>query len=174
MFSIPEQLSLASKAMVEAHLVSANAFAQAAFESGNTLVELNVGAFKKTLAALTAAGEQLLTVRDTQQFSSLATQHSQQAMERIRDYGRQAADLVQDSRSKFSRVAESEGAASRQKVVELVEAVKKAPAAAAAPLNTFFKTAFPAAHEGYDRFVQAGESTLAKGAKAQREELSAS
>jgi hypothetical protein len=48
-------------------------------------------------------------------------------------------------------VAETEGAASRQKVAELVDAVKKASAAAMAPLNSFFKTAFNGASDRADQ-----------------------
>jgi len=162
MFSIPEQLSLAGKAAYEAHLASVHAFAKAAFDSSQTLIELNVEAFKKSLAASTAASGQLLAVRDPQQFSSLAVEHTQQAMDRVRDYGRQASDLARDSRAKFSQVAESEGATSRQKVAELVDAVKQTPAAASTPINTFIKSAFTGAQEGYDRLARSVQAAVAE------------
>jgi phasin family protein len=158
MFSIPEQLSQAGKAAYEAHLASVNAFAQAAFDSGHTLIDLNVEAFKKSLAAAATAGGQLLAVRDPQQLSTLAVEHSQQAMERARDYGRQASELAQNSRAKFSQVADAEGATSRQKAAELVDAVKQVPASATTPINTFFKTAFAGAQEGYDHLTRSAQA----------------
>lgn len=162
MFSIPEQVTLASKAVFEAQLVSANAFAQAAFDSGATLAELNLNAFKNTLAAVTEVSGQWLTARDSRQLVDFAAGQSQRLLQllqqQLRDYGNEAATLAQESRARFARIAEAEGAASREKVGELLQAVKSAPAAAVAPLNTFMKTAFAGAQEGYDRFAQAGKA----------------
>ena len=155
MFSISEQLSLAIKAFFDAHLVSTTALAQAAFDNGVTVVDLNVDAVKTSLAAATVATHQLMSVKSTQEWMSLTANQSQLALERAHAYGRQAADIAQGSRANFSRVAETEGAASKQKLVELVDAVKTAPATAATPINKFFKTAFDSAQAGYDQFTRA-------------------
>ncbi len=155
MFSILDQLSLASKAVFEAQLTSAAAFAQAAFDSGVGVIELNVEAAKSSVAAATVATNQLLSVKDMREWMSLAGNQSQLAMERVGAYGRQAGDLVQDSQSKFSSVAETEGAASQHRMAELVDAVKKAPAAAITPLNSFFKAACNGAADGSDPLTRA-------------------
>lgn len=159
MFSIPEQVTLASKAVFEARLISANAFAQAAFDSGATLADLNLNAFRNTLAAVSEASAQWLAARGSHPLASLGAEQSQLLLrllqQGIRDYNSEAATLAQESRVRFTRIAEAEGAASREKVANLLQAVKNAPATAAAPLNTFLKTAFAGAQEGYDRFAQA-------------------
>ena len=161
MFSFTEQLAQASKAFFEAQMVSAAAFAQAAFDSGVGTIDLNVDAFKSSMAAATVATRQWLTVRDAQEWVSLTNNQSQLAMQRATAYGRQAADAAEGSRARFSKVAETASAASKQKVVELVAAVKQSPAAAITPLNTFLKSAFDNAQAGYDQFTRAGQQTVA-------------
>lgn len=162
MFPIPEQLSSASKAVLESQLISANAFAQALFDSSKTALDLHVAAVKTSLEAASQAGSQLLAARDTQEFVSVSTNYSQQALERARDYGQQATALAQDARAKLAEVAEDEIANSKQKVGDLIEAVKQAPSDANAPLNTFFKSAFDRAQAGYDQMTKAGKQVQAQ------------
>lgn len=157
MFSIPEQLSTAGKGVIEAQLSGTHAFAQALLDSSKILIELNVAAFKNSLDAASQAGSQLIAAKDTQEFFSLSSNYSQQAMERARDYGQQATTIAQGTRAKLSEVAETELANSKQKVGELVEAVKKAPGDANAPLNSFFKSAAENVQAGYDKFTEAGK-----------------
>lgn len=158
MFTISEQLSLATKAVFDAQLVSAIAFAQAAFDSGVTVIDLNVEAARTCMAAATVAANQLLSIKDPQEWMSMTASQSQLALDRIHAYGRQAADIAQGARDKFSRVAQTEIAASQQKVSELVDVVKQAPTVVAKPLNSFLKTAFETAHAGYDQFTRAGQA----------------
>jgi glycine cleavage system regulatory protein len=94
MFSILEQFSLASKAVFEAQLASTAAFAQAAFDSGVSVIELNVETAKSSVAAATVAANQWLSVKELRESMSLTGSQSQLAMERIGAYRRQATDLV--------------------------------------------------------------------------------
>lgn len=153
MFTISEQLSLAAKAVFDAQLVTVTAFAQAAFDSCVTIIDLNVDAAKTCMAATTVAANQLLSARDPQDWLSMSATQSRLALDRAHAYGRQAADIAQGAQAKFSRVAETEIAASQQKVIELVDVVKKTPAVVVKPLNTFLKTALQTAHAGYDQIT---------------------
>ena len=147
-----EQLSNATKAVFDAHLASATALTQALFESSKTLLELNVTTFKQSLTAATEASGQLLAAKDPQEWLALTTNHAQQALERARSYGRDAKEVGEGARSKFSSVAENELATSKQKVGELVDVVKQVPTAAAAPVGEFFKSALEKTQEGIDQF----------------------
>lgn len=151
MFTLPEQLSLATKAVFDAQIVSATACAQAAFDSGVAVIDLNLEAAKTCMAAATVAANQLLSIKDGREWMNLTTGQSQMALDRLHAYGRQAADVAQGAQAKFSRLAETEIAASQQKVIELVDVVKHAPAVVAKPINTFLKTAFESVHAGYDQ-----------------------
>lgn len=155
MFSFTEQFTLASKALLETQMASATALAQAAFDGGVTLVDLNVDALRTGLAAATVAARQVMSVKTPQEWFSATASQSQLALQRVGAYGRQANDIARDAQSKFSGVAQTEIAASKQKVSELVEVVKKAPAAVVTPINSFLKTAFDSAHAGYDQTTRA-------------------
>lgn len=162
MFPFPEQLSAAGKAVLESQLTSAHAFAQAVFDSSKTALDLHVAAVKTSLEAASAAGSQLILAKTPQEFVSLSTTYSQQAVERARDYGQQATELAQGTRAKLTEVAETEIANSKQKVGDLVDAVKQAPSDTNAPLNSLFKGAFERAQAGYDQLAQAGKQVQAQ------------
>ncbi|MET3130122.1 phasin family protein [Oxalobacteraceae bacterium GrIS 1.11] len=164
MFAFSEQLTRASKAVIEAQLLSATAFAHAAFDCGTTMIDLNADALRTSLAAATVASRQLLEAKDGGEWARATAKQSQLAMERIGSYGRQAAEIARGAQAKFVRVAQNEGAVSRQKVEELVDVVKKAPSSAATPVNSFLQTAFEGAHAGYDQTTQAGQSAAERGA----------
>ena len=161
MISLSEQLSLAAKAFFEAQMASAAAFAQVALDCGASMIDLNVDAAKSSMAAAAVAANQWLAVRDVQGWMSMTNNQSQLALQRATAYGRQAADFVQGSRARFAGVAETQGAASRQKGVELADMAKQAPAAAITPINTFLKSAFDNAQAGYDQMARAGQQAVA-------------
>jgi phasin family protein len=170
MITLAEQLSLAAKAVLDAQLVSAAAVAEAAFDSGVTMTDLNVEAAKTCMAAYTVAANQLLSIKDPQEWMSMTASQSQLALDRVHAYSRQAADIAHDAQAKFARVTETEIAASQQKVSELVDVVKQAPTVMAKPINSFLKTAFQTAHEGYDNFtspVRAAAESLPSGSGAE-------
>jgi phasin family protein len=166
MFAFSKQLSFAAIAVFDAQLVTANAFAQAVFDSGVTLIDLNVDATRTCMAATTVAANQLLSVRDPQEWLNLVATQSRLALDRAQAYGRQAADIAQGAHAKYSRVAETEIAASQQKVVELVDVVKKAPAVAVKPLNTFLKTTLQTAHAAYDQMTPLADGVSGRGGQA--------
>lgn len=157
MFAIPEQLSIASKGVLAAQLSGAHAFSQALLDSSQTLIELNVTTLKNSLDAASAIGSQLIAARDTQEFVSLSNNFSQQAIERARDYGQQASSIAQGTRAKLTEVAETELAHSKEKMGELVDAVKKAPGEAGTPINSFFKSAVDSVQAGYNKMAEAGK-----------------
>ena len=173
MINLTEQLSRAIRAVFDAQLVSATALAQAAFDSGVTMIDLNVDAAKTCMAANTVAANQLLSIKDPQEWMSMTANQSQLTLDRVHAYGRQAAGFAQEAQQKFSRVAETEIAASQQKVIELVDAVKQAPTVVAKPINSFLKTAFQTAHEGYHNLtspVRTSVESLPSGSGAERSE----
>ncbi|MDC8757712.1 TIGR01841 family phasin [Janthinobacterium fluminis] len=161
MFSLSEQLTLASKAVLETQLASATALAEAAFDSGVNVIDLNVDAVKTSLAAAGEATRQWLAVKNPLEWFSATASQSQLAIDRAKAYGRQAGDIAQGAQAKLASVAQAEIAVSKQKVGELVDLVKKTPAAVATPINSFLKSAFDGAHAGYDKTTPAGQPAAA-------------
>ncbi|SIP95639.1 phasin family protein [Janthinobacterium sp. TND4EL3] len=151
MFSFSEQWALAGKALVEAQLISAQAYAKAAYASGASVVDLQLDAARTALAAATVAGNELLSAKDPQALLQLSRAQSQLAIERIDAYGRQAKDVAQETQEKFASVTKGEFAASRQKFDGLLQVVKQTPVPLIIPFNNFLKTTFGGADEGYDK-----------------------
>ncbi|MEC5159895.1 MULTISPECIES: phasin family protein [unclassified Janthinobacterium] len=158
MFALSEQLTRAGKAVLDAQLASASAFAEAAFDSGVTVVDLNVDAVRTALAATTVAAGQWMAVRSPQQWFSAASAQSRLALDRASAYGRQAGDIAQGAQARLAAVAHKELAVSKQKVGELVDVVKQTPDAVATPINSFLKSAFVNVHEAYDKTTHAGHA----------------
>lgn len=151
MFSFSEQWAMAGMAVVEAQLSSAQAYVQAAVESGASVLDLQLDAARTALAAATVAGNQLLSVKDTQALLQLSRTQSQLAIERIGAYGRQAKEVAQENQEKFDTLTKGEFAASRQKFDELLQVVTQTPVPLIIPFNNFLKTTFGGADEGYDK-----------------------
>lgn len=120
MFSYPEQFTQATKSLIEAQLSSFTAFTQAAFDSGVSVLDLNMDAVRTSLAAATVAAKQLLSTTEPQELLSFTASQSEQARGQVQAYGRQAAGLAHAAQARFRQ------------------------AAAAAPMNSFFKTAYAA------------------------------
>lgn len=160
MFPMTEQLSRAAKALAEAQVNSVTAYLRATLDSGASAAELQADTLKTTLAAATVTLRQLLTAKDAQEWFGLAASQPQQAFERVQAFGRQAGDIARGAGAAFSRVAETEAAAARQKVGELVEAAGKTPAFGTQPINSFLKTAIDNVHAGYDQMTRAGKPQL--------------
>ena len=151
MFSFSEQLSQAGKAIYAAQVNSAQVLAEAAFQGGARLIDLQLDAARSLLAASTVAAQQLLSARDPKTLLELSRTQSQLAMERIGSYGRQAKDVAQENQENFTAVTKGEFAASRQKFGELLQAVKDTPFPLINPFNNFLKSPFGTADEGYDK-----------------------
>lgn len=120
MFTNPEQFTQTAKSLIEAQINSFSAFTQAAFDSCASVLDLNMDTVKTSLAAATVASNQLLSAKEPQELLSLTASQSQQVRDRAQAYGRQAAGLASAAQARFSQ------------------------AAAAAPMNSLFKTAFAA------------------------------
>jgi len=165
MFAISEQLSQVTKSAIDQQWFGLASFAQAAFDAGVGVVDLNVDAVKASMAAAAVATNQLLCVRDGRDWLSLTTGQSQQALERASAYGRQAAEVVSAAHERFSTIAQSKLAVAGEKVVESAAVVKKTQIRGLAA-NTLSKIALGEAQEGYDLLVRAGKKATAETAAA--------
>ena len=161
MFAISEQLTQATKAAIDQQLFGLANCAQAAFDAGVGVVDLNVDAVKASMAAAAVATNQLLCVRDGRDWLSLTTGQSQQALERASAYGRQACEVVSAAHECFSTIAQSKLAAAEETAVESAAVVKKTRIRALAA-NTLSKITLGEAQEGYDIPVRAGKKATAE------------
>jgi phasin family protein len=96
MFTIPEQLSTASKSSLEANLAVLTSLSTKAFEGVEKIIGLNLITAKVSLDDSTAAAKQLLAAKDPQEFFSLAAAQAQPNMEKVIAYGRHLASIASD------------------------------------------------------------------------------
>lgn len=172
MFAISEQFSQATKAAFDEQLLGFSTFAEAVFDSGVGVIDLNVDAVKASMAAGAVASNLLLAVKDGRDWMSLTSGQSQQAFERASAYGRQAVELASTMREHFSTIMPGKLLVAKEIIVESAVAVKKTPIRAL-PASTSSKVAVDIAQEGYDIPVRAGkkateESAVAIGASVTR------
>jgi phasin family protein len=104
MFTLPVEYLNASRSLFDSQLKGANALWRTAFDSGASLLDLNVQATRAGLEAANAASSQLLQVSDAQQFVTLATVQSEQAVERAQRYGREWAGVASAVNSRFGQL----------------------------------------------------------------------
>lgn len=151
MFLFSEQLSDAGKAVYDAQLASTRALFQAACSGGAKLLALQLDASRAALQAASAAGSQLWSAPSPENLLQVSRTQSQLAIERIGSYSRQAKEVAQATQEQLHAVTKGEFAASRQKIDELLQVVKAAPAPMVIPFNNFLKSPFAGAEEGYDK-----------------------
>lgn len=100
----PEQYSQA-QSLIEAHIRSFDICAQAVLQSSAGLVDLQLDSVKNALATATEASDHMLSLKDPQDWLSLATVQSQQALDRAQAYGRHAAGIASDAHALLTQAA---------------------------------------------------------------------
>jgi phasin family protein len=163
MFTSPDQFSAATKANFEAQLATMTALTNKAFESVAQLVDLNVSAAKASFENSTATAQQLLSVKDAQEFFSLSAAQSQPNAEQVLAYGRSLANIASSTQAEFTKAAEAQIAETTRKVSALVDDVAKNAPAGSENAIALLKSAIGNANASY--------AQLTKGAKQAAEAL---
>ena len=101
----PAALVNATRNLAESQLAGYNALMRAAFESGASLIDVNVHATRAGIAAANAASNELLFVREVRDLVCLTASHSQQALERAQRYGRQMAGVASAAHDRLGELS---------------------------------------------------------------------
>jgi phasin family protein len=103
--AFPPELVNISRELAESQLAGCNALVRAAFESGASLLALNVDATRDGIAAANAVSNQLLFVREARDLVCLTASQSQQALERAQRYGRQVAGVANTAQQRIGELS---------------------------------------------------------------------
>jgi len=95
-YTLPAEILYVARTFADSQLAGCRALAQAAFDSGATLIGVNVNAARAQLAAANAASKQLLFLRDPQELVALTASQSRLALDRAQAYGRHVAGVGKD------------------------------------------------------------------------------
>lgn len=154
MFAIPEQFSAASKASFEAQLSLITALTNKTFEGVEKIVDLNLNVAKASLEESNAAAKQFLSVKDPQEWLTLAAAQAQPNAEKALAYGRHLAGIASGVQAEFTKAAEAQIAETSRKVLELVEEVSKNAPAGSENAVALLKTAIGNANAGYEQLTK--------------------
>lgn len=103
--ALPAELVNVTRDIAESQLAGCNAWLRAAFESGASLVELNVHATREGIAAANAVSNGLLFVREPRDLVCLTASQSQQALERAQRYGRQVVGVANTAQDRLGELS---------------------------------------------------------------------
>jgi phasin family protein len=172
MFTTADQFSAVTKANFEQQLAALTSLTNKAFESVAQLVDLNVSAAKASLENSTAAAQQLLSVKDAQEFFTLSAAQSQPNAEKVLAYGKSLATIASTTQAEFTKAAEAQIAEASKKVTALVDDIAKNAPPGSEKAVAILKTAIDNANASYAQLTKnakqaadAIEENLTKAAK---------
>jgi phasin family protein len=157
MANIPEQIAAFNKQQLEAALN----MAQAAAEHMEKLSELQYKAAKSAYADSVNTLRQLVAVKDVNQFTSLATDLAQPAMEKTSAYAKDLYSTMAAAQMQLATTLEQQVADFNNNVMGLLDnAAKSAPPGAEASVAAL-KTAMQSANTVYEMMVKAARNMAA-------------
>jgi phasin family protein len=154
MFTTADQFSAVTKANFEQQLATLTSLTNKAFESVAQLVDLNVSAAKASLENSTAAAQQLLSVKDAQEFFTLSAAQSQPNAEKVLAYSRNLATIASTTQAEFTKAAEAQIAEASKKVSALVDDIAKNAPAGSEKAVALLKSAIDNANASYAQLTK--------------------
>ncbi|MBS1210052.1 MAG: hypothetical protein H6R19_2450 [Proteobacteria bacterium] len=151
--SLPEQISTANKASIEAALTLANT----AFASAEKLATLNLNTARAILEDSVANAKTLLGAKDAQELVSLQAALAQPTVEKIVSYGRSVYEISAAAQEDITKILESQLSEVNKNVsAALDKAAKSAPAGSDVAVAAV-KSAIAAANSAYDSLNKAAK-----------------
>ena len=151
--SLPEQISTANKASIEAALT----FANTAFASAEKLATLNLNTARAMLEDSVATAKTLLGAKDAQELVSLQSALAQPTVEKIVSYSRSVYEISAAAQEDIGKILESQLSEVNKNVsAALDKAAKSAPAGSDVAVAAV-KSAIAAANSAYDSINKAAK-----------------
>lgn len=160
MISVPEQFSAATKAYLDSQLALFTTLNGRLIENVEKIIQLNVDIVKTSSQESEAATKQLFSAKDANELLHLNTAQTRPMAEKVLAYTRDLAAIATDSQAEFTRVMETQVAASNRKVQTLLEEVSKNAPAGSEQLTSFFKTAMDNANVGYEHLTKSTKQVV--------------
>jgi len=159
MFPIQDQISVATKANIEANLALFSALSSKTLESVEKLISLNIAAARTSMEESQAATRQILAAKDPQEFFSLVAAQAKPNLEKAVAYGGHLTSIANSTQAEFTKAAESQIAQFSRKVTELAEeASLKAPGTD--NMMAILKNAMGNASSTYEQFTRTAKQAV--------------
>jgi phasin family protein len=160
MFSFQDQFSAATKSHFDSQIELMNTLTSKAFESMEKVIELNVNATKASLEEYAATAKQFSTIKDPQEFTTLATSQAQPNADKAVAYSRHLAGILSSTQSEFAKAAEAQIAETSRKVSTLIDEVSKNAPAGSENAIAMLKSAVGNANAGYEQLAKSTKQAV--------------
>ncbi len=160
MFPIQDQISVTTKANLEANFALYTSLTNKTLESVEKLFNLNLSAVKTSMEETSAATRQILAAKDPQEILSLISAQTKPTFDKAIAYGGHLASIASSTQAEFSKAAETQLAQVTRKVSELIEEVSRNAPAGTEGVVTVVKTALGNASNGYEQFTKTARQAV--------------
>lgn len=158
--TLHEQLAAAAKEHFESQFQLLNTLTGKAFEGMEKVIELNMTATRTTIDNATSAARAVGTAADPQAALSAAGAQVQPNAAQALEYNRHLAQIGEEIYAEFSKAADAQVAASRDKVQALIaEAEKNAPPGSEDAIAAM-KSLLGNADASYDQIVRSARQAV--------------
>ena len=159
MFPIQDQISVATKANIEANLALYTALTGKTLESVEKLFTLNITAARASMEESQAATRQILAAKDPQEFFSLVAAQAKPNIEKVVAYGGHLTNIANSTQAEFTKAAESQFAQFSSKMTEMVEeAAQRSPGGEG--VMAILKNAMGNAASTYQQFTRTAKQAV--------------
>ena len=138
-------------------------FAQVAatsFDAMEKQIDLNLKALRASLADMAEASNQLLGVKDFQEFYAAAQHNSQPIAAKATSYARKAYAINAETASEFARLAEQQVAEANKSVASMINEMNKSAPAGTEGVVALVKSAFSASNTAYEAMNKATKQVV--------------
>jgi len=160
MFAIPEQVSTATRANLEAQLSVFTALTGKTLEGFEKVVDLNMTVVRATLDESATAARQLLAAKDPQEFFALTAAQVQPTAQKAVAYGRHLANIASATQAEFTRAADEQITETNRKVVALIDEVSKSAPAGSENVVAFVKSAIGNTNAGFEQLQKVTKQAI--------------
>jgi len=153
MSTVLEQLTAAQKE----NFATSVALAGIAVTAAEKTMDLNVGAMKSAIAAVTENGKAIAEAKDVQAVTALQAIWDQPAFEIFAAYLKDSYDIFSEAQNEMSKIVDAKMTEVNKIIVSgLDQAEKNAPAGSDMAVAAM-KSAVASANQAYDAFTKAGK-----------------
>lgn len=149
MLNSPEQFTAAARAQLESQLQLATTLTDSMIDSMEKVIGLNLQAAKASLDNSVGNAQQLLAVKDPQEFFSASTSQAQPQADIALTYARHLASIATTTHFELAKAAETQVTESSRQLVSLLDSFGKVAPAGSDTALSMMKSAIDNVSSGY-------------------------
>lgn len=149
MLNAPEQLTAVARTQLASQLQLATAVTDSMIESMEKVVGLNLQAAKATLESSVGSVQQLLSIKDPQEFLSASSAQAQPQTDIMLTYARHLASIATSTQVELAKAAETQVTESSRQMVSMLDEISRFAPAGSETAVSMMKSAIDNVSSGY-------------------------